>query len=159
MDLKVAGLPLAVVCKALDQSAAARLEVLEKMCQCIARPRPDAARYHSHPVSQLVTVPPHLRTQFIGTALYLTMGLESKLMISVHGDSSVPLHPLVIICAGVGGSNLRRIEAETGVSIAHSADATNQFELFAPSEAAMKEAKELADVLLREQVRVLQYSY
>ena len=66
MDLKVAGLPLAVVCEALDLSTAARLEVLEKMRQCIAQPRPYSARYHSHPISQLVTVPPHLRTKFIG---------------------------------------------------------------------------------------------
>lgn len=66
MDLKIAGLPLKVVCEALDQSTTARLEVLEKMRQCIARPRPNAAHHHSHPISQLVTVPPHLRPKFVG---------------------------------------------------------------------------------------------
>lgn len=48
---------------------------------------------------------------------------------------------------------MRRIESETGVSISNSSDSPNQFEFFAPSEASLKEAKELSDVLLREEVR------
>ena len=83
MDLKLAGLPLAVVCEALDQSTTARLEVLEIMRQCIARPRPDAARYHSHPISQLVSVPPHLRSQFIGASTNLTLSVH-YLLLRVH---------------------------------------------------------------------------
>lgn len=47
---------------------------------------------------------------------------------------------------------MRRIESETGVSISNSSDSPNQFEFFAPSEASLKEAKELSDVLLREEV-------
>ena len=47
---------------------------------------------------------------------------------------------------------MKRIEGDTGVSITPSPDSPNQFELFAPSENAMKEAKELADILLREEV-------
>ena len=51
---------------------------------------------------------------------------------------------------GVGGYNLRRLVAETGVSVS-AIDETN-FQVFAPNQSAMDEAYEKIDELLNEEV-------
>jgi polyribonucleotide nucleotidyltransferase len=45
MDLKMKGLPRELLVEALAQARAARLEIREKMKQCLAEPRPDISPY------------------------------------------------------------------------------------------------------------------
>ncbi|KAK0098186.1 hypothetical protein PV326_010620 [Microctonus aethiopoides] len=78
----------------------------------------------------------------------LSMPRTGKENMPVTETIEVPVHQRARFL-GVGGSNLKKVFVETGVSI-HAKDDCN-YNIFAPNEMAMKEAREMIDVVLKEE--------
>lgn len=104
IDLKIPGLPLKILYEAMQKAADAKSQIIDIMMKCMTGPR--IHRKDSWPVSETLTIEPHLRSKIIGP----------------------------------GGVNVKKLYLQTGVEL-NSIDETN-FEIFAPSQVAMNEAKE-----------------
>lgn len=108
-DLKIPGLPLKIVFECIQKAVEAKSRIIDIMSECMSGPRID--RKDSWPVSERLTIEPHMRPKIIGP----------------------------------NGVNVKKLFLETGVEL-NSIDETT-YEMFAPSQAAMDEAKEFIEKL------------
>lgn len=108
-DLKIPGLPLKILFECIQKSVEAKNRILDIMSECMNGPRID--KKESWPVSEKLTVEPHMRARIIGP----------------------------------GGVNVKKLFLETGVEL-NALDETT-FDMFAPSQSAMDEAKEFIEGL------------
>jgi polyribonucleotide nucleotidyltransferase len=89
MDLKVKGVALDVLRKALGQAREARIEILRTMLRTLPEPRPETSPYA--PVLVLVSIDPDMIGKLIGPGGKTIKGLEEKYEcnIEVEDDGSV----------------------------------------------------------------------
>ncbi|XP_012163994.3 polyribonucleotide nucleotidyltransferase 1, mitochondrial [Bombus terrestris] len=113
-DIKIAGVPLKVIMKAIENSNAARSQIINIMNSVLSTPASN--KKENKPILDTIEVPIHQRGKFLG----------------------------------IGGSNIKKILYETGVTIQLQGDTT--FSIFAPNQNAMNEAKEMIDAIIQKDV-------
>lgn len=112
-DIKLAGVPLPIIMEAIQKANDGKARILKLMMETISSPR--SPRKDNGPVSEVLEVPVHKRSRFVG----------------------------------VGGFNLRRLTANTGVTVSPIEE--GRYQIFAPNPSAMEEAQEIIQQLLEEQ--------
>ncbi|OXB76129.1 UNVERIFIED_CONTAM: hypothetical protein H355_005340 [Colinus virginianus] len=113
VDLKLPGIPIKIIMEAIQQATAAKREILQIMNETLAKPRPN--RKESGPV--------HFRVSLRALSETIHVPLSKRLRF-----------------IGPGAYNLKKLQAQTGVTLSQLDEET--YSVFAPTPSAMHEARE-----------------
>lgn len=91
MDMKISGLPLAVVARAVEQARPARIHILEKMLETISQPRPEMSPFA--PRLLTIRVDPEYIGMIIGPGGKTIKGIteETGAKIDIEDDGTVTI--------------------------------------------------------------------
>ncbi|OXB63047.1 hypothetical protein ASZ78_014814 [Callipepla squamata] len=136
VDLKLPGIPIKIIMEAIQQATAAKREILQIMNETLAKPRPN--RKESGPVGSIMPfyqTPEsriELETREIKVDIDVSTGMACE---TIH----VPLSKRLRFI-GPGAYNLKKLQAQTGVTLSQLDEET--YSVFAPTPSAMHEARE-----------------